>query len=122
MRDSLLQLLLLSVLAWLASLLSSRWAVARGRRVLDELLGGLQQVAQGQLDVRLPAHSIAEAQVLAGHFNAMASTLQHVQADNAELTQALMALQERERAHLVAIDSALQICPVQLHFYEQLCW
>lgn len=99
-RDSLLQLLLLSVLAWLASLLSSRWAVARGRRVLDELLGGLQQVAQGQLEVRLPAHSIAEAQVLAGHFNTMVSTLQYAQTDNAKLTQALLALQERERAHL----------------------
>ena len=99
-RDSLLQLLLLSVLAWLASLLSSHWAVARGRRVLDELLGGLQQVAQGQLDVRLPAHSVAEARALAGHFNSMASTLQHVQADNHELAQALMALQEHERARL----------------------
>ena len=43
---------------------------------------------------------LAKAQRLAGHFNAMATTLQQVQADNAELTQALMALQERERAHL----------------------
>lgn len=98
--DSLLQLLLLSLLAWLVSLLSIAWAVRRGLRVLDELLAGLAQVSQGQLDVRLVAHRMPEARSLAGRFNAMATTLQQVQADNAELTQALMALQERERARL----------------------
>ncbi len=98
--DSLLQLLLLCLLALLISLVAIRWAVHRGLRVLDELLGGLQQVTQGQLDARLPAHSLPEARQLAGHFNAMATTLQQVQADNTELTQALMALQERERTRL----------------------
>ncbi|WP_298188351.1 HAMP domain-containing sensor histidine kinase [uncultured Pseudomonas sp.] len=98
--DSLLQLLLLCLLALLSSLLAIRWAVRRGLRVLDELLAGLQQVTQGQLDARLPARSLPEARQLAGYFNAMATTLQQVQADNTELTQALMALQERERARL----------------------
>ncbi|MFP6850846.1 MAG: HAMP domain-containing sensor histidine kinase [Pseudomonas sp.] len=98
--DSLLQLLLLCLLALLISLLAIRWAVRRGLRVLDELLGGLQQVTQGQLNARLPAHSLPEARQLAGYFNTMATTLQQVQADNGELTQALMALQERERAQL----------------------
>ncbi|HZX19264.1 MAG TPA: histidine kinase [Pseudomonas sp.] len=98
--DSLLQLLLLCLLALLISLVAIRWAVHRGLRVLDELLGGLHQVTQGRLDARLPAHSLPEARQLAGHFNAMATTLQQVQADNTELTQALMALQERERARL----------------------
>ncbi len=98
--DSLLQLLLLCLLALLISLVAIRWAVHRGLRVLDELLCGLQQVTQGQFDARLPAHSLPEARQLAGHFNAMATTLQQVQADNTELTQALMALQERERTRL----------------------
>lgn len=98
--DSLLQLLMLCFIALLISLVAIRWAVSRGLRVLDELLSALQQVSQGQLDTRLPAHSLAEARQLAGHFNSMATTLQQVQADNAELTQALMALQERERAQL----------------------
>ena len=84
--DSLPQLLLLSLLAWLASLLSIAWAVRRGLRVLDELLAGLAQVSQGQLDVRLVAHRMPEARSLAGRFNVMATTLQQVQADNAELT------------------------------------
>ena len=98
--DSLLQLLVLSLVALLVSLMAIRWAVQRGLRVLDELLVGLQQVTQGQLDARLPAHSLSEARQLAGHFNAMVNTLQQVQADNIELTQALMDLQERERACL----------------------
>lgn len=98
--DSLLQLLLLCGLALLVSLLAIGWAVRRGLRVLDELLGGLRQVAQGQLGVRLQPHNLPEARQLAGHFNVMATTLQQVQADNAELTQALLALQEHERTRL----------------------
>ncbi len=98
--DSLLQLLVLCALALLLSLLVIRWAVGQGLQVLNELLHGLQQVSQGQLDTRLASHRLPEAQHLAGHFNAMATTLQQVQADNAELTQALLALQERERARL----------------------
>ena len=98
--DSLLQLLVLSALALVLSLLTIRWAVRRGLRVLDELLGGLQRVTQGQLDARLQTHSLPEARQLAGHFNSMATTLQQVQVDNAELTQALLALQERERTRL----------------------
>ncbi|WXL24195.1 histidine kinase [Ectopseudomonas mendocina] len=98
--DSLLQLLWLSLFALSFSLLSIRWAVKQGLSVLDELLRGLQQVSEGQLDARLPVHSVPEARRLAAHFNSMATTLQKVQADNTELTHALMALQERERARL----------------------
>ncbi|HSX90875.1 MAG TPA: hypothetical protein VLG17_23095 [Pseudomonas sp.] len=50
---------------------STACAVRRALRVLDELLDGLQQVGQG------------------------------VQADNAELTQALLALQEHERTRSI---------------------
>jgi two-component system sensor histidine kinase UhpB len=98
--DSLLQLLGLSLLALLLSLLTIHWALQRGQRVLDELLRGLQQVSAGQLDTRLPVHSVREARRLARHFNDMATTLQQVQADNDELTHALIALQERERTRL----------------------
>jgi two-component system sensor histidine kinase UhpB len=98
--DSLLQLLILSALALVLSLLTIRWAVRRGLAVLGELLGGLQRVGQGQFDARLQSHGLPEARQLAGHFNSMATTLQQVQADNAELTQALLALQERERTRL----------------------
>ncbi|PZP83237.1 MAG: sensor histidine kinase, partial [Ectopseudomonas oleovorans] len=98
--DSLLQLLLLSAFALILSLLTIRFAVRRARCVLDELLAGLRQVGAGHFDTRLHDHSLAEAKHLAAHFNEMTITLQQVQADNAELTQALLALQERERTRL----------------------
>lgn len=98
--DSLVQLLQLFGLALLFSLLVIRWGVRQGLRVLDELLAGLHQVAQGCLQVRLPAYSRHESQLLAGHFNSMVATLEQVQADNGELTQALLTLQEHERKHL----------------------
>lgn len=97
--DSLLQLLL-SAFALILSLLTIRFAVRRARCVLDELLAGLRQVGAGHFDTRLHDHSLAEAKHLAAHFNEMAITLQQVQADNAELTQALLELQERERTRL----------------------
>ncbi|AYF86612.1 MULTISPECIES: ATP-binding protein [unclassified Pseudomonas] len=99
-RDSLQQLLVLFAIALCLSLWAIRWAVRRGLRVLDELLGALQQVSRGDLQARLPAHSSAESQRLAGHFNQMAACLERVKVENAELTQALLALQERERRQL----------------------
>lgn len=99
-QDSLLQLLLLSAFALLLSLLTIRFAVRRGLRVLDELYAGLRQVGAGHYEARLQGHGLVEAQRLAGNFNAMATTLQQVQADNRELTQALLELQERERSQL----------------------
>ncbi|WP_313518123.1 HAMP domain-containing sensor histidine kinase, partial [Pseudomonas sp.] len=87
-------------LALALSLLAIRWAVRRGLRVLDELLGGLNRVARGELQVRLPAHSLPEARRIAGHFNGMVATLEEAQRDNAELTRALLALQEHERKQL----------------------
>jgi two-component system sensor histidine kinase UhpB len=98
--DSLTQLLVLFGLSLGLSLAVIRWAVRRGLRVLDELIGGLQQVSQGQLQVRLPVHSLHESKQLAEHFNQMVSTLEQVQADNRELTQSLLALQEHERKQL----------------------
>ncbi|MCY1347662.1 hypothetical protein D9M69_337800 [compost metagenome] len=99
-RDSLQQLLLLFGLALGLSLLAIHWAVRRGLRVLDELLAALQQVSRGELRARLPPHSSAESQRLADHFNRMATSLERVNAENAELTDALLALQERERRQL----------------------
>ncbi|MFG5863556.1 HAMP domain-containing sensor histidine kinase [Metapseudomonas sp. CR1201] len=99
-RDSLQQLLALFAIALCLSLWAIRWAVRRGLRVLEELLGALQQVSRGELQARLPVHSSPESRQLAGHFNQMAGSLERVKAENAELTQALLALQERERRQL----------------------
>ncbi|OCR24058.1 histidine kinase [Pseudomonas syringae] len=98
--DSLQQLLLLCGLALVVSLSTIRWAVCRGMHVLDNLLKALQQVSRGELHVRLPLHGNTEAQQLAGHFNRMTATLEHTEADNRRLTQALLAVQDQERTRL----------------------
>lgn len=98
--DSLQQLLSLCGLALLLSLLTIRWAVRRGMGLLDELLRALQQVSGGQLNVRLRAEGLPEARQLATHFNRMTAALEQARADNTQLTQTLLAVQEQERTHL----------------------
>ncbi|SDA25181.1 two-component system, NarL family, sensor histidine kinase UhpB [Pseudomonas sp. NFPP10] len=98
--DSLQQLLSLCGLALLLSLLTIRWAVRCGMGLLDDLLRALQQVSGGQLAVRLREAGLPEARQLAGHFNRMTATLEQTRADNTQLTQALLAVQERERTYL----------------------
>nr|WP_256675715.1 HAMP domain-containing sensor histidine kinase [Pseudomonas sp. R5(2019)] len=98
--DSLQQLLGLCALTLLLSLLSIRWALRRGLRVLDALLAALQQVSRGQLQVRLRSEGGPESRQLAGHFNRMTATLEQVQADNGQLTRTLLAVQEQERTQL----------------------
>ncbi|KIY42638.1 histidine kinase [Pseudomonas sp. 10-1B] len=99
-RDALQQLLSVCGLALSLSLLTIRWAVRRGMGLLDELLQALRQVSGGQLTARLREAGLPEARQLAEHFNRMAATLEQAQADNAQLTQALLAVQEQERTHL----------------------
>ncbi|HEY0286074.1 MAG TPA: histidine kinase [Pseudomonas sp.] len=98
--DSLQQLLMLCGLALLLSLVTIRWAVLRGLSLLKDVLGALQQVSEGDLQVRLAVQGLPEARQLAGHFNRMTATLQRVQADNTRLTQALLAVQDQERTRL----------------------
>jgi two-component system sensor histidine kinase UhpB len=98
--DSLQQLLSLCAMALMVSLLTIRWAVRRGMALLDALLLALQQVCAGQLTVRLPAQGVPEARQLALHFNRMTAALEQAGADNARLTQALLAVQEQERTQL----------------------
>ena len=98
--DSLQQLLSLCGLALVLSLLTIRWAVRRGLGLLDDLLRALQQVSGGQLNVRLRAQGLPEARQLAEHFNRMTDALEQARADNTQLTQTLLAVQEQERTHL----------------------
>lgn len=95
--DSLAQLLGVCTMALLLSLLATRWAVRRGMRLLDELIQALHQVSAGDLHVNMRAEGLSEAQRLAEHFNRMTAALALTRADNARLTQALLAVQEQER-------------------------
>lgn len=99
-RDSLLQLLALFGLALLLCLLAIRWAVRPGMRVLGELLAALVRIGEGRLDTRLPSHRSPEGRQLTERFNHMAAALEQARSDNQQLTQTLLALQERERTQL----------------------
>jgi len=99
-RDSLVQLLALFGVALAVSLLAIRWAVRGGLRVVEQLQAAFGEIAQGRLQVRLPGHSLPEAQRLAGRFNGMAEALERACQENAELTRSLLAVQERERQEL----------------------
>lgn len=99
-RDSLLQLLALFGLALLLCLLAIRWAVRPGMRVLSELLAALVRIGEGRLDTRLPSHRSPEGRLLTDRFNHMAAALEQARSDNQQLTQTLLALQERERTQL----------------------
>lgn len=96
-RESLLQLLVMFGVALLVCLLAIRWGFRNALAVLEELLGGLRQISEGQLSTRLATQHLPEAQRLVGQFNQMAGSLQQVESENAELTQALLTLQEHER-------------------------
>lgn len=99
-QDSIVQLLGVFALALIMSLLAIRWAVRRGLLVLDDVLLALQQIGEGQLAVRLQTYPLREAEQLAEQFNKMAAALQSAQAENSQLTRALLNLQDTERSRL----------------------
>lgn len=99
-QDSIVQLLGVFALALIMTLLTIRWAVRRGLLVLDDVLSALQQIGEGQLAVRLQTYPLREAEQLAEQFNKMAAALQSAQAENSQLTRALLNLQDTERSRL----------------------
>lgn len=99
-QDSIVQLLGVFALALIMTLLTIRWAVRRGLLVLDDVLSALQQIGEGQLAVRLQTYPLREAEQLAEQFNKMAAALQSTQAENIQLTSALLNLQDTERNRL----------------------
>lgn len=99
-QDSIVQLLGVFALALLLTLLTIRWAVRRGLLVLEDVLLALQHIGEGQLAVRLQRYPVHEAEQLAEQFNKMATALQSTQAENMQLTRALLNLQDSERSRL----------------------
>ncbi|MDY0191111.1 MAG: histidine kinase [Desulfuromonas sp.] len=99
-QDSIVQLLGVFALALLLTLLTIRWAVRRGLLVLDDVLLALQSIGEGQLAVRLQTYPVLEAERLAEQFNKMATALESTQAENIQLTRALLNLQDTERSRL----------------------
>jgi two-component system sensor histidine kinase UhpB len=73
--------------------------------ILDPLLSfanGIRQLEDGHYDVRLPEPRIRELSPVAANFNLLAGALERARADNAQLYQQLIAVQEEERRQIAA--------------------
>lgn len=76
------------------------WAVGRALRPVNEILGAIDAVERGHLDVRLPHFKLPELARIGRKFNDMAQALQHSISNNHRLSQQLIHLQEEERRTL----------------------
>lgn len=66
----------------------------------NDILAGLNRLAQGDLACRLPAFRLAELNRISEVFNALSEDLTKVTAERAELARRLIDFQEQERRHL----------------------
>lgn len=76
------------------------WVIDRALAPTKEILSGLNTLAQGDLDCRLPAFRLAELNRISEVFNALSCELSKVMADRAELARKLVDAQEQERLHI----------------------
>lgn len=98
--ESLLLLLGVFGVALVLSLVVIHLSLRRGLRAYRHLLDALQLIGVGELQARLSPNSQTELNQLANRFNFMAMALERAEANNQQLTRALMTLQEKERMHL----------------------
>jgi signal transduction histidine kinase len=76
------------------------WVIDRALAPTKEILGGLNRLAQGDLECRLPAFRLAELNRISEVFNALSRDLSKATTDKAELARKLVDAQEQERLHI----------------------
>lgn len=76
------------------------WVIDRALAPTKEILGGLNRLAQGELECRLPAFQLAELNRISEVFNALSRDLSKATADRVELARKLVDAQEQERLHI----------------------
>lgn len=74
--------------------------VDRSLRPADDILKGLNRLAEGDLKVRLPAFQLAEFNRISQVFNDVLENLERATSERAEFAHRLVDTQERERRHL----------------------
>ena len=84
----------------LGMLLLVYMAVRYTFRPVKQIIGGLNQIEQGEYDSRLPDFRQIELREISDKFNSMASTLEQTVRNNHRLTQQIINLQEEERKRL----------------------
>jgi signal transduction histidine kinase len=76
------------------------WVIDRALAPTKEILGGLNRLARGELECRLPAFRLAELNRISEVFNALSHDLFKATADRSELARKLVDAQEQERRHI----------------------
>lgn len=76
------------------------FVVDRSLRPADDILNGLNKLAEGDLKVRLPPFQLAELNRISQVFNAVTKELERATAERTELAHRLVDMQEQERRHL----------------------
>lgn len=74
--------------------------VDRSLRPADDILKGLNRLAEGDLKVRLPAFQLAEFNRISQVFNDVTQELERATTERAEFAHRLVDTQEQERRHL----------------------
>jgi two-component system sensor histidine kinase UhpB len=74
--------------------------VDRALRPTNEILAGLNRLADGNLSCRLPAFRLRELDRIAAVFNSLAERLQGTTRERTELARKLVDAQEQERQHI----------------------
>jgi signal transduction histidine kinase len=76
------------------------WVIDRALAPTKDILAGLNRLAQGDLECRLPAFRLAELNRISEVFNTLSRDLSKATADRAELARKLVDAQEQERLHI----------------------
>jgi signal transduction histidine kinase len=76
------------------------FVIDRALHPAREILAGLNRLAQGNLECRLPACQLAELNRISEVVNALSEELSKVTSDRAELARRLVDTQEQERRHI----------------------
>ncbi len=74
--------------------------VGRALRPLSEVARALEGIEHGQFTTRVPAIGLADIDAITARYNHMAAALAHSHAENLELAQRSLEIQEQERRHL----------------------
>ena len=90
----------LLAVAILAMAVSIYWLVRRGLRPIGAIKGALTQLAQGELDTRLPHFRLKDLDEICVRFNHCAGALQEAAENRRELTRRLINVEEEERTRL----------------------
>ncbi|MET0407300.1 MAG: histidine kinase [Hyphomicrobium sp.] len=74
--------------------------IGRALRPTDDILSGLNRLAKGDHETRLPSFRVSEINRISEVFNALAGDLRKASAERSELARKLVDAQEHERRHL----------------------